>query len=99
MLAESSIETARPSPRWREVGNAKGLMRPADDCRLEEIPNWLAIMGACPNCLRDGQVYRKHLVRRFGEKAVLVHLESKLRCTRCHGRGRNRFALKQMPRN
>lgn len=98
MIAASSIDIPQSAPRWREMPNTHGLMRTADDCSLEEIPQWMAIMGACRNCLRTGQVYRKYLVRRFGEKAILVDLESKLRCTRCRGRGRNAFVLKQIPR-
>ena len=74
------------------------LMRPAADCTLDDIPEWIAIFGACPACMRGEQIFKSRLVRSFGKGALLVQIEKKLRCTRCGGRDGNRFALKKIPR-
>ncbi|MBB4520456.1 UNVERIFIED_ORG: transposase [Rhizobium sophorae] len=74
-------------------------MRPAADCTLDDIPEWVAIFGACPACERGEQIYKSRLVRRFGKGALLVQIEKKLRCTKCGGCGANRFALKKIPRD
>ena len=84
--------------RWRVLKPGNALMRPAEDCRLEEIPAWIAIVAACRDCNRVEHANRKKLTRRFGEKVVLVEIEHKLRCTRCGQQGSNKFFLVAIPR-
>jgi hypothetical protein len=90
-------ETVRP--RWRILKPGNSLMLPAYDCRLDEVPNWLAIIAACRSCHGGARVAKRYLERRFGEWKTFTEIEPQLRCMRCGSRGRNKFFLTVLPRD
>ncbi|TCU25269.1 hypothetical protein EV131_105383 [Rhizobium laguerreae] len=64
----------------------------------DDIPIWYALVAACPDCPRGTVIDRESLIRRYGKNARLHDLERQLKCTKCGGRGRCRFAARKIPR-
>lgn len=80
------------------VRRQRPLERPGPTATIEDIPNWYILLAACPDCLRDTVMDRRPLIRRYGKNALLHDLERQLKCTKCGGRGRCKFAAKKIPR-
>lgn len=61
--------------------------------RLEHLPQWWILGGACFICRHEAPVDRWHLERRYGKHALVHDLDHLLVCAKCQNRHHNRFVV------
>lgn len=65
---------------------------------FDDIPEWHALGGHCGKCERSGWINRWEVSRKWGERAYLGPLTSRLRCLGCGNRDGNKWILGKLPR-
>ena len=70
-----------------------------DEVSFADLREWHAVYGKCRLCAHRKELDLKRLMRRFGKDAVLVDVQTRLKCETCKNRIANEIEVERIPRN